>query len=188
MEIIVTEAGLGREVNPHIGSSQSASFLYATFEDNVKTLPAYQQDGKTPLEVGKYEARLVPQEWNGQVWQECPVTKVGMSKRFAYYEIPPLSAKTDEVKEVEHAIKYEQLLTLEWNKEFGHQLKPGYDNIDGNKQYFGTDPQGKRIIQVNAEYAGHTFVKILEDGGTRTVFNGHVRSFDELKLINSLVL
>jgi hypothetical protein len=88
------------------------------------------------------------------------------------------------------AITYEQLLTLEWDREFGHKYKPGYtcDPTSGNPNYFGTDPRGKRIISVNTDYVGHTYILIKEDGGTRTVFNGHVRSFEELQLINSLVL
>lgn len=92
------------------------------------------------------------------------------------------------------AVTYEQLLTLPWyigqqdGKEFQHLLQPGYTNIDGDYSYFGTDPKGKRIITVNTNYVGHTSVTIKEDGDTRTVFHGHVRSFEELKLINSLVL
>jgi hypothetical protein len=94
----------------------------------------------------------------------------------------------EKTKRVAKAVTYEQLLTLPWNLEFGHLLKPGYDNLDGNYDYFGTDPNGKRILQVNADYAGMTYVKIMEDCGTRTVFAGQVRSFEELQLINSLVL
>jgi hypothetical protein len=98
------------------------------------------------------------------------------------------------VNKVENAITYEQVLTLPWywgednGKAFTHLYKPGYDNINGNYNYFGTSKRGMRIISVNASYAGHTYVEILCDGGTRKGFNGHVRSFEELKLINSLVL
>lgn len=92
----------------------------------------------------------------------------------------------DETKK-ENAITYEQILTLAYN-EHGHKYQPGYDNDNGNYNYFGTSKDAMRNISVNAEYVGHTFVRIEKDGGTRCVFNGHVRSFEELKLINDLVL
>lgn len=104
--------------------------------------------------------------------------------------------QSEEIKSagVANAITYDQLLTLPWywgkenGKEYTRLYKPGYDNIKGNYNYFGTSKQGMRIISVNASYVGRTYVEILCDGGTRKGFNGHVRSFEELKLINSLVL
>lgn len=95
---------------------------------------------------------------------------------------------------MKNAVTYEQLLTLPWFRgiengvEFFHYLQPGYENLNGDTNYFGTSKEEKRIISVNADYSGHTFVKIMEDCGTRTVFNGHVESFEQLQLINSLVL
>jgi hypothetical protein len=92
------------------------------------------------------------------------------------------------------AVTYEQLLTLPWywgedeESPYVHLLEPGYTENNGNTKYFGTDKAGKRQISVNIDYVGHTFVRIEEDCGTRCVFNGHVRSFEELKLINELVL
>ena len=88
-----------------------------------------------------------------------------------------------------NAVCYDDLLCLEWHAyPYSFPYKPGYTNMNGDTNYFGTDPKGKRIIQVNANYQGKTYVKILEDGGTRTVFAGQVRSIQELKLINDLVL
>lgn len=57
-----------------------------------------------------------------------------------------------------------------------------------SENYFNTNPNCKRSIFVNDSYVGYTAVTIKEDGGTRTVFNGHIRSLDELKLILDLVL
>lgn len=105
-------------------------------------------------------------------------------------------AKIKKNDRVPFAVTFEQLQELPWywgdenGQEYTHLLKPGYSESEDthDKKYFGTSENGKRIISVNANYVGMTYVKIMEDGGTRTVFNGHVRSFEELKLVNYLVI
>lgn len=90
----------------------------------------------------------------------------------------------------EYAFTYAELLTLKWHYgEYQFPFKPGYDRDPhtGSEDYFGTSKDAMTIVAVNANYAGTTHVNIMKDGGTRTVFNGHVRSLDELRLILELI-
>jgi len=156
---------------------------------------ATQHTYPTSLPPGEYIAEDVELVWQYEImgiWQNNHGEPKSENKRQFLQLKQPVGEQEviyniDTTKKV-NAVTYDQLLTLSWDREYNHKFKPGYDNSDGDTKYFGTWTKGKRIISVNADYAGHTFVKIMEDGGTRTVFNGHVRSFEELKLINDLVL
>jgi hypothetical protein len=50
---IIVKDEVGRQVNPYLGSSQSASFLHANFEEMVRSYPA------PGIKDGEHEAELI---------------------------------------------------------------------------------------------------------------------------------
>ena len=75
------------------------------------------------------------------------------------------------------------------DRENGHLGYDRFANIGGTEgTFYGPMFEGKRIITFNFEWHDkYVFCEILEDGGTRKVFHGGVRTREDLKKILSLV-
>jgi hypothetical protein len=152
--IEVTEAGLGREVNPYsevsmvtrINSMSQLIDKYDQFKSTVKTYYAFTTNNES-LPIGKHVCEIVyqirfknrnnPEKYNG--WM--PICKEDFENRqnkgYHLYQtrqiyrlLPPLSAKTNEVKGV---FGFETEYQLQ---EF-REIEPQYFDANG-KGYTGT--------------------------------------------------
>lgn len=158
--IEVTEAGMGRLQNPHTNI-----YKFNQFEHNVECLPAFQQDGKTPLEPGRYEVELVKRYWYA----------IGLTGEYKWYDKSPIPIDTGIVK----------------TQTIYRSLSPAIGEVEDVKAHYITITIEGKSLQLDKRFIADTLKNVVVNRPTviiDTRIGDSIEKAKHLKTFNGVVI